>query len=139
MPSFTRGWTRQRTKTGIVDRPVLDLLFRERSGYNLFAFIVDSGADISLAPRDLGDRLGVDWAKGKKARLSGISPRPECSVEGRIHTVKTTVPALALELKLPVCFAEGNAPYLVGRETFFDQLRVSFDKPNRKTTFTLTR
>jgi len=66
MRSFTRGWTRQRTETGTVDRPVLDLLFREENGYNLYAFIVDSGADISLAPRGLGDRLGVDWAKGKK-------------------------------------------------------------------------
>ncbi len=139
MRSFTRGWTRQRTETGTVDRPVLDLLFREENGYNLYAFIVDSGADNSLAPRDLGDRLGVDWSKGRKARLSGISPRPECSVEGRIHTVKTVVPALALELKLSVCFAEGDAPYLIGRETFFDQFRVSFDKPHRKTTFTLTR
>ncbi len=66
MRSFTSGWTRQRTTTGIVDRPVLDILFRERSGYNLYAFIVDRGADISLAPPGLGDRLGVDWAKGKK-------------------------------------------------------------------------
>ena len=130
---------RQQTATGIVDRPVVDLLFREKKGYNLYAFIVDSGADISLAPRDLAERIGVDWTKGKRARLSGISPKPDCSVDGRIHTVRPIVPALALELKASVCFAEGDAPYLIGREAFFDRFRVAFDKPNKRTTFTLTR
>ncbi len=138
MSSFTRGWIRQRTGTGIVDRPVLDLLFREKRGYNLYAFIVDSGADISLAPRGLAERIGVDWAKGKRARLSGISPKPECSVDGRIHTVRTVVPALALELKVSVCFADGDTPYLIGREAFFDRFKVTLDKPNKRTTFTLT-
>ncbi len=75
----------------------------------------------------------------RRTRLSGISPRTECSVEGRIQTVKTTVLALALELKLSVCFAEGDAPCLIGREAFFDRFRVTFDKPNWRTTFALTR
>ena len=115
------------------------LLFREKKGYSLYSFIVDSGADISLAPRELAERVGVDWSQGKRARLSGISPKPECSIDGRIHTVRTIVPALALERKVSVCFADGNAPYLIGREAFFDRFRVAFDKPNKRTTFTLTR
>ncbi len=67
MSSFSRSWIRQKTPTGIVHRPVLDLLFKEKRGYNLYSFIVDSGADISLAPRELAERIGVDWAKGKRA------------------------------------------------------------------------
>ena|SRR5437867_3193276 len=135
MSGFTRGWVRQRTRTGIVYRPTIDLLFREETGYNLYSFIVDSGADISLAPRQLAERLGVEWAEGTRVRLSGISTRPECSVEGRVHSVNAIVPELARELKLPVCFAEGDAPYLVGREGFFDKFKVTLEKHRQRTVF----
>ncbi len=135
MSSFTREWVRQRTRTGIVYRPTVDLLFREGTGYNLYSFIVDSGADISLAPRQLAQRLGVEWVTGTRVRLSGISPRPECSVDGRVHTVHAIVPELAHELKLSICFAEGDAPYLVGREGFFDKFKVTLDKTRQRTVF----
>jgi len=67
---------RQKTQTGTVYRPVVDLLFNEETGRNLYSFIVDSGADISLAPRQLAERIGLDWDEGSKITLSGISPKP---------------------------------------------------------------
>ncbi len=139
MLSFTRSWARQKTRTGTVHRPVVDLLFKEKAGYNLYSFMVDSGADVSLAPRQLAERIGLTWLRGSKVRLSGISPKPECSVEGRIHRVSAILPGLALDLTLPLCFAEGDAPYLIGREEFFDRFNITLDKRNRKTTFTSTR
>lgn len=136
MSSFTRSWARQKTRSGTVHRPVVDLLFKEKSGYNLYSFIVDSGADVSLAPRQLAERIGLTWLKGSKVKLSGISPKPECSVDGRIHRVSAILPDLALNLNLPLCFAEGDAPYLIGREKFFDLFNITLDKRNRKTRFT---
>ena len=135
MSSFTKKWMRQKTRTGTIHRPVIDLLFRENSGHNLYTFIVDSGADISLAPRQLAERIGLNWTSGSKITLTGISPKPECSLEGRIHRVGAIIPDLALEMSLPICFANGNAPYLLGREKFFDQFKVTFDKTKRKTSF----
>ncbi|HZY47034.1 MAG TPA: hypothetical protein VFE96_04480 [Candidatus Bathyarchaeia archaeon] len=139
MSSFTKDWARHKTRSGTIHRPVLDLLFREKQGYNLYTFIVDSGADISLAPKQMAERIGVNWAIGSKTKLSGISPKPECSVVGRIHTVGALLPDLALELNLPVCFADGNAPYLIGREGFFDRFKVTLDKKSLKTSFTTSR
>ena len=130
---------RQKTRTGPVYRPVIDLLFREKTGSNLYSFIVDSGADISLAPRQLAERVGLDWNNGKRATLSGISPKPECTLEGRIHKVSALVPDLAFELTLPVCFANGDAPYLIGREGFFDEFDITLDKTRRRTVFRDTR
>ncbi len=126
---------RQRTLTRTVHRPTVDLLLREGAGYNLYSFIVDSGADISLAPRQLAERIGVEWASGNRVRLSGISPRPDCSIDGRIHPVRAIVPELARDLKLSICFAEGDAPYLVGREGFFDKFKIILDKPRQRTVF----
>jgi len=135
MSSFTRKWARQKTRTGTVYRPVIDLLFREKTGSNLYSFIVDSGADISLAPRQLAERIGLTWEVGTRITLTGISPKPECSLEARIHTISVVVPDLAEEVKLPMCFADGNAPYLVGREGFFDEFEIVLDKVGRRTVF----
>jgi hypothetical protein len=126
---------RQKTRTGTVYRPVIDLLFSEKTGHNLYSFIVDSGADISLAPRQLVERIGLDWNKGTKITLTGISPKPECSLEARIHRISALVPDSGAELKLPICFADGNAPYLIGREGFFDEFDITLDKTGRRTIF----
>ena len=139
MPSFSKEWMRQRTRTGTTYRPTIDLLFKEKQGHNLYSFIVDSGADISLAPRQLAERIGLNWARGSRITLTGISPRPECSVDGRIHNASAIVPDLALHLTLPICFAEGDAPYLIGREKFFDRFNITFNKKNQRTVFTTTR
>jgi len=45
------------------------------------------------------------------------------------------VPNLAEEVKLPMCFADGNAPYLIGREGFFDEFEIVLDKVGRRTIF----
>lgn len=37
-------------------------------------FLVDSGADISLAPRRLCDKLGLDWEDGQPTRLNFDKP-----------------------------------------------------------------
>jgi hypothetical protein len=139
MSSFAKKWMRQKTRTGTVYRPVIDLLFNEKISRNLYSFIVDSGADISLAPQQLAERIGLDWNRGKKITLSGISPKPECTLEGRLHKISALVPDLAFELTLPVCFANGNAPYLIGREGFFDQFDITLDKTRRRTIFRETR
>jgi len=40
-------------------------------------------------------------------------------------------------LTVPFCFAEGDAPLLLGREGFFDAFRVTFDKQRLVTLFEL--
>ena len=130
---------RQKTPTGTNYRPVVDLVFEEKKNYNLYSFILDSGADISLAPRHLAERIGLNWARGSIISLTGISPKPKCSVDGRIQEAAAFLPDLALNLSLPICFADGNAPYLIGREGFFDRFNITLDKKKRRTLFRLTR
>ena len=129
---------RQKTPTGTTHRPIVDIVFKEKKNYNLYSFIVDSGADISLAPRQLADCIGL-WARGSRISLTGISPRPECSVDGRIQEAAAFLPDLAINLTLPICFADGDAPYLIGREGFFDQFNITFDKKKRRTIFKSAR
>ena len=118
--------------------PSIELLLIGREGRTWKAnFLVDSGADISLAPRALCERLGLVGDAGQPMLLNGISERPECAVPARIFEVELLIPDLAIALDIPICFAEGNASLILGREGFFDCFRIEFDKANFVTRFTL--
>jgi len=119
--------------------PALDVLLVGKSGRSqLETFVVDSGADISLAPRQLCDELGLRWGDGAPIELLGISPRPECAVLARIIEIELIVPEVGVGLVIPVCFADGDASQLLGREAFFDVFTIEFDKRRLLTRFTLT-
>ena len=98
-------------------------------------FLVDSGADLSMASRQLCDDLQLDWSAGEPITLAGISPKAECAVSARILNVEMLIPELGVALTVPVCFAEGDSSQLLGREGFFDSFRVTFDKQKLETTF----
>ncbi len=136
---FAKEWFRVITPLGkIVYRPVLVLEIKEKTKIEEYRFIVDSGADISLMSKYVANRIGIDWEKGKKTELRGISQKKECLVEGRIHEINVTVPDIKLEIQIPICFVDGNAPFLLGREGFFDYFRVIFEKVKLRTVFELT-
>jgi len=124
-------------KGKIVYRPILDVYINEIGGWNKYDFIVDSGADISLMPEYIAEEIGLDWEKGQKIEMRGISQKEECFVEGRIHEIDIRIPDINLEIQIPVCFAKGNTPFLLGREGFFDYFRITFEKEKLRTVFEL--
>jgi hypothetical protein len=118
--------------------PTLKAVFVTTDGRTLRErFLVDSGADISMAPRRLCDLLGLDWHAGEPVSLNGISPRPECAVAARVLAVEMLVPEIGIALVVPICFADGDVSQLLGREEFFDCFRITFDKRRLTTQFEL--
>jgi hypothetical protein len=108
---------------------------RAAGGLTPCDFLVDSGADVSLAPRDLGEDLGLCWEEGARRVLKGISKRRECQVETRLHTVNLVIFELGIQIATPVCFAVGRAPFVLGREGFFEHFRITLDRRALVTTF----
>jgi hypothetical protein len=138
--SFVKSWTKLLPPGEPVNPllPTLDVLLVGVGGRSQREiFIVDSGADISLAPRHLCDELGLPYDAGTAIQLQGISPKPECTVPARILEVELIVPDAGLGVTIPICFAEGDASQLLGREGFFDCFRVEFDKSQLLTKFEL--
>ncbi|MFQ5854279.1 MAG: hypothetical protein ACE5LU_01350 [Anaerolineae bacterium] len=45
------------------------------------------------------------------------------------------VTELGIQITIPMCFADGHAPLLLGREGFFEYFRVTFDGQALLTTF----
>jgi len=142
---FTKDWRAFALPDGtIIWRPVLDVLVRGVDGLLPANFLVDSGADrsaersrrsLSMAPYDLFRKLGKRWEDGQPITLRGISRRKVCAIKGRVHPVDFFVPEVERWFTIPVCFARGKVPFLLGQEEFFDHFIVTFDRSARKTTF----
>jgi hypothetical protein len=137
--TFSKPW---RTLFGPDDRekrlPVLDVYVRAASGsFIREVFVVDSGADLSMGPRRLCELVGLRWDGGDLIQVTGIAQREECVVPATIHMLDLNIRDAACQLTIPFCFADGDAPLLIGREGFFDAFRVAFDKPRFITNFEL--
>jgi hypothetical protein len=141
MPStrFVRKWREFAHPSGISTfRPILPILVRGEQGFVERDFLLDSGADLSMAPRELCKQIGLNWQAGEPTEIRGISRRKNCRVQGRVHEVAILVTDAGVLLRIPMVFAWGNAPYVLGREGFFDIFNISFEKPKLRTVFQLT-
>src|SRR5262245_26237206 len=109
--TFSKPWIALPGEEGHETRvPVADVYLRTRDGSLIReVFVVDSGADVSLGPRTLCEMLGLAWENGTPTQVRGISPRPECVVEARIHPVEIYIREAACRVSLPFCFAAGDA------------------------------
>jgi hypothetical protein len=133
---FTRDWGEFIRLSGeVIWRPILGAFVRGARELVSADFLVDSGADLSMAPYDLFRKLGKRWEDGQPITLRGISRRKVCAIEGRVHPVDFFIPEVERWFTIPVCFARGRVPFLLGQEGFFDHFIVTFDRVARKTTF----
>lgn len=140
MNSFAKPWRTVLPPSEPVNPkiPVIDVLLSGVNGSVLRrTFVIDSGADVSLAPRRLSELLGFDWNSGAAMTPKGISTRPECDVQARLFELELLIPDLAIGLTVPFCFADGDSSLLLGREGFFDCFRIEFDKSRLLTKFEL--
>jgi len=71
MPSFR--YRKEYSKLfGTVYRPVAEVYFKDAEGKDLISFMyVDSGADITLLPRELGENLDLTIEEEKIQEISG--------------------------------------------------------------------
>lgn len=139
--SFVKPWTSLLAPDEPVGPrvPALEVALATSDGRLLLrTFLVDSGADISMAPRRLCQELGLDWRSGERVNLNGISPKPECAVRARILEVELLVPDIGVAFTIPICFADADTSQLLGREVFFDLFRITLDKRRLTTEFELT-
>ena len=121
----------------IIYRPVLPVMVRGQDDLLTRFFLVDSGADLSMAPRELCQQLGLRWQDGARTTLRGISSHQSSVVQGRIHEVDILIPDASMLIRLPMVFARASAPFVLGREGFFAVFNITFEKVNRRTVFQL--
>jgi len=117
---------------GKVKRPLISIDVKTFDGtwLHLRDILADTGADISLLPRDIGELVVGDITQGKTLELRGVVPYAKLIVF--IHDVCFRVDDK--EFIAPTAIAESNDVLpILGRVKSLDLFETVFDK-GRKTT-----
>ncbi len=85
---------------------------------------IDSGADISLIPRQLGEALGLVSSKGSIQEIGGIGGK---SVSVIISAVKIRIGRRVLDARIAWSLID-DVPLILGRMDVFDTFTVRFDQ-----------
>jgi predicted aspartyl protease len=108
---------------GIVYRPIVKVGLRDANG-ELFelSVLVDSGADISIFSRRIGDIMGMNVEHGEEKIFRGIVGE----LIAYVH--KITISINDREVETRVAFALSEVPNLLGRLDIFKNFELSFRK-----------
>ena len=111
---------------GSILKPLINIEIFSKDGlwYGLDEVLVDTGADITLIPKDIGEALVGDIAKGRKASIKGITPF-ELTVY--IHSLKVRVANKEFETKVAIAVSDG-VPAVLGRFEALDIFKAGFIK-----------
>lgn len=108
---------------GIVYRPIVKVGLRDANG-ELFdlGVLVDSGADISIFSRRIGDIMGIDVENGEEKIFRGIVGE----LIAYVHKIPVSINDREVETR--VAFALSEVPNLLGRLDIFKNFEISFRK-----------
>ncbi|MFC1956302.1 aspartyl protease family protein [Chloroflexota bacterium] len=101
-------------------------IFLASGVYQPFAFILDSGADCTLVPRDVANWVGFHFPGTPDASVTGIFGRPMPAYKGQLK-----LRIRDEELNVRCLFTESNrTPFLLGRVDFFSKFDIKFSGQN---------
>lgn len=127
MPSIKLPCPKTNTPFGEIFYPglVVDVLLAS-IGYQPFEFILDSGADCTIVPRNMADLVGFQLPSAPNAYVAGISGKKMPAYKGQLR-----MRIRREEFELRCLFTKSNrTPFLLGRIDFFSIFNVHFDSRN---------
>lgn len=127
LPSFTY----KEQESGIfgkILRPLIDIEIYselESDWIKIKDVLADTGADVSILPRDTGELMVQDFLLGKVQEIKGIVPYAQLIVY--IHELRFRINSK--EFILPVAIADSSEiPPILGRIKGLDIFNVNFNK-----------
>lgn len=117
---------RESRVVGRILKPLIDIEFLSREGlwYGVDEVLVDTGADITLLPKHIGEVLVGDISTGRKASIKGITP---FEVVVYIHPLTIRVAGKEFETNVAIADAD-EAPAVLGRFNALDHFEAMFSK-----------
>jgi len=121
----------KRPDSSAVKIPAIPItLIGDKGSFDTVA-LIDSGADISVIPKDIAEILGLNL-KGDITDAFGIG--------GSARTIETKIRVIIskgheryqLQLPIKVILGKYDFPVLLGREGFFDKFKIIFDQQKEK-------
>ncbi len=110
-----------------VNRPLIDVesysKLKDR-WFEIPEILADTGADISILPRYIGEILLEDFTKGKKEEIRGIVPYSKLIIF--LHTLRFRINSKEFNLVVGVADSD-DVPPILGRIDGLDIFRCVFD------------
>jgi hypothetical protein len=107
---------------GILLRPVVEVILH--GGVTVKEiFYVDSGADITIIPRSVGELLQLELVENEIIDLSGIG---EGKISVAIKSINMEIAGARFKSRIGWALTE-KVPLLLGRLDVFDRFRISFE------------
>lgn len=108
---------------GIVYRPIVKVGLKDANG-EIFelSVLVDSGADISIFSRRIGDIMGINVEQGEEKIFRGIVGE----IIAYVHKIPIFIKDGEVETR--IAFALSEVPNLLGRLDIFKNFEISFRK-----------
>jgi predicted aspartyl protease len=108
---------------GIVYRPIAKVGLKDATGEHFeLSMLVDSGADITILSKRIGDIMGLDVEQGEAKVFRGIAGE----IIAYVHKIPLTMNGREVDTR--VAFALSEVPNLLGRLDIFKNFEISFRK-----------
>ncbi|MFA5060692.1 MAG: retropepsin-like aspartic protease [Candidatus Pacearchaeota archaeon] len=106
--------------------PYIPVFFKKGFSWIQTMALLDSGADVSVMPKDFAELLGLEFV-GEEEKANGIGG------EVRVINSKTEVmikkghESYEFSMPVQVVLDDTKAPVIIGREGFFDEFVIEFN------------
>ncbi len=112
-------------------RPVGEIFLKTDTNEINVPMYIDSGADITIIPRILGESLGFEVGDSKILELSGIG---KAKVPVIPKQVKMKIGGKEFDARIAWCLEE-EIPPLLGRLDIFNKFKIIFDEKSKEIIF----
>jgi predicted aspartyl protease len=116
------------TPLGMLGDPRIRVTVRTPTVDEPFDFLLDTGADCSLAPRWLADRLGLDWETLPSIAFSSAGPG---MVRARLGSLRLRMQERELTVRC-LFLDSGACPLVLGWADFLDRFVLTIDPLRRR-------
>jgi predicted aspartyl protease len=126
--SFEFPLLTKRSIFGLISDPRIPVMVPTRAGPEEQSFLVDTGADVSLAPRYLAEKIGLPWERLPQAAITGIE---QGGMRARVGRLPISVGDVNLSVR---CFfvEPAGTLFVLGRVDFLDRFILTIDQPGRR-------
>ena len=123
---------RKQTSFGPISDPKIPVLVRTLAGQVSYRFLVDTGADFSVAPRLLAEQVGLEWTTLPEIRMVGVEQR---GVRARLGQLPIRLGST--ELSVRCLFVDApKALFILGRADFLDRFVLTIDQAQQRIVLT---
>ena len=116
---------------GVIYRPVAEVIFINGDKEVRDFPYVDSGADITLIPRSVGELLGFEVGNEEIQEMGGVGGSKVPTV---LKTINVRIGEFEFMIKIAWALVE-DVPPLLGRVDVFDKFEVRFRQKQKVTEF----